>query len=214
MTMRLYSFWRSSAAYRVRIALAVKGVPHEQVATHLGKGAQRDPAFVACNPQGFVPALDEDGFVLGQSLAIIEYLDETHPHPPLLPTAARDRAIVRWMAQAIACDIHPLNNLRVLNYLKGAFGQDQDGVNRWYRHWITEGFTGLEVLARRHSGDGAHLFGSSVSIADVCLVPQLYNARRFDTDLGPFPTLVAIGAALATRADFASAVPEAQPDAE
>ena len=150
----------------------------------------------------------------GDDLLVLVTPQHNHPHPPLLPTAARDRAIVRWMAQAIACDIHPLNNLRVLNYLKGAFGQDQDGVNRWYRHWITEGFTGLEVLARRHSGDGAHLFGSSVSIADVCLVPQLYNARRFDTDLGPFPTLVAIGAALATRADFASAVPEAQPDAE
>jgi maleylacetoacetate isomerase len=214
MTTRLYSFWRSSAAFRVRIALAVKGVPHQQVATHLGRGAQRDPDYVARNPQGFVPALEEDGFVLGQSLAIIEYLDETHPHPPLLPTGARDRAVVRSMAQSIACDIHPLNNLRVLNYLKGPLGQDQDGVNRWYRHWISEGFTGLEVLARRHSGDGAHLFATSVSIADVCLVPQLYNARRFDTDLSPFPTLVAIGAALAARPDFASAAPEAQPDAE
>jgi maleylacetoacetate isomerase len=214
MTRRLYSFWRSSAAYRVRIALAVKGVPHEQVATHLGKGAQHDPAFVARNPQGFVPALDEDGFVLGQSMAIIEYLDETHPQPPLLPSGARDRAVVRSMAQSIACDIHPLNNLRVLNYLKGPLGQDQDGVNRWYRHWITEGFAGLEVLARRHSGDGAHLFGTAVSLADVLLVPQLYNARRFDTDLSAFPTLVSIGAALAARPDFASAVPEAQPDAE
>jgi maleylacetoacetate isomerase len=210
----LYSFWRSSAAYRVRIALAVKGVAYEQVATHLGKGAQRDPAYVARNPQGFVPALAEDGFVLGQSMAIIEYLDETHPHPPLLPAAPRDRAVARSMAQSIACDIHPLNNLRVLNYLKGPLGQDQDGVNRWYRHWITEGFTGLEVLARRHSGDGAHLFGTSVTLADVLLVPQLYNARRFDTDLGAFPTLVAIGAALAVRADFASAAPEVQPDAE
>ena len=214
MTTRLYTFWRSSAAYRVRIALAVKGVPYEQVATHLGQGAQRSPGFVAQNPQGFVPALAEDGFVLGQSMAIIEYLDETHPEPPLLPAGARDRAIVRSMAQSIACDIHPLNNLRVLNYLKGFLHQDQDGVSRWYRHWITEGFAGLEVLARRHSGDGQHLFGARASLADVCLVPQLYNARRFDTDLTPFPTLVTIGAALAARPAFAAAAPEVQPDAE
>ena len=214
MTLRLFSFWRSSAAYRVRIALAVKGLRYEQVATHLGRGAQRAADFVGRNPQGFVPALDEDGFVLGESLAIIEYLDETQPEPPLLPAGSRDRAVVRSMAQFIACDIHPLNNLRVLNYLKGPLGQDQDSVNRWYRHWIGEGFAGLEVLARRHSGDGAHLFGASVTLADVCLVPQLYNARRFDTDLTPFPTLVAIGAALAARPAFAAAAPEAQPDAE
>ena len=214
MPTRLYTFWRSSAAYRVRIALALKGIAYAPVATHLGRGEQSTADFTAANPQGFVPALDEDGFVLGQSMAIIEYLDETHPHPPLLPAAPRDRAVVRSMAQSIACDIHPLNNLRVLNYLKGPLGQDQDGVNRWYRHWITEGFAGLEVLARRQSGDGAHLFGTSVTLADVLLVPQLYNARRFDTDLGDFPTLVAIGAALAARPDFASAAPEVQPDAE
>ena len=213
MTMRLYSFWRSSAAYRVRIALALKGVAHTQVATHLGRAEQQAPAYIARNPQGLVPALDEDGFVLGQSLAIIEYLDETHPQPPLLPGGARERAVVRSLAQAIACDNHPLNNLRVLNYLKGPLAQDTDGVNRWYRHWIAAGFTGLEVLAQRHSGDGAHLFGASVTLADVCLVPQLYNARRFDCDLAPFPTLVAIGAALAALPAFAAAAPELQPDA-
>jgi maleylacetoacetate isomerase len=214
MTTRLYSFWRSSAAFRVRIALQLKGVPHEQVATHLGRGDQRRSGYVEQNPQGFVPALDEDGFVLGQSLAIIEYLDETHPTPPLLPEGARPRAIVRSLAQSIACDIHPLNNLRVLQYLRGPLAQDADGVNQWYRHWIATGFEGLEVLARRHSGDGQHLYGDQVTLADVCLVPQLYNARRFECDLQPFPMLVSIGNALAEIPAFAAAAPEAQPDAE
>lgn len=214
MAMRLYTFWRSSAAFRVRIALALKGVAHQQVATHLGRAEQRAAGYVADNPQGLVPALDEDGFVLGQSLAIIEYLDETHPEPPLLPGDARGRAIVRSLAQAIACDIHPLNNLRVLNYLKGPLGQDQDGVDRWYRHWIATGFEALETLSQRYSADGAHLYGDQVTLADVCLVPQLYNARRFQCDLAPFPTLTAIGEKLARLPAFASAAPEAQPDAE
>ena len=214
MTPRLYTFWRSSAAYRVRIALALKGIAHEQVATHLGRGEQGGAEYSARNPQALVPALQEDGFVLGQSLAIIEYLDETHPLPPLLPSDARGRAVVRSMAQSIACDIHPLNNLRVLNYLKGPLAQDQDGVNRWYRHWIGTGFVGLEALARRHSGDGEHLYGATVTLADVLLVPQLYNARRFQCDLAQFPTLTAIGAALAGQSAFAAAAPEAQPDAE
>jgi maleylacetoacetate isomerase len=214
MSTRLYSFWRSSAAYRVRIALQLKGVGHEQVATHLGRGDQRRSSYIDHNPQGFVPALEEDDFVLGQSLAIIEYLDETHPDPPLLPAGARPRAIVRSLAQSIACDIHPLNNLRVLQYLRGPLGQETEGVERWYRHWIAAGFEGLEVLARRHSGDGEHLYGNGVTLADLCLVPQLYNARRFQCDLQPYPMLVSIGQALARLPAFAAAAPEAQPDAE
>jgi len=214
VTTRLYTFWRSSAAYRVRIALALKGIAHEQVPTHLGRDEQRGAQYLDRNPQGLVPALDEDGFVLGESMAIIEYLDETHPAPPLLPADARGRAIVRSMAQSIACDIHPLNNLRVLNYLKGPLGQDQEGVNRWYRHWIAAGFEGLEMLAQRYSADGAHLYGDRVTLADVLLVPQLYNARRFQCDLGGFPALTAIGDGLARLPAFAAAAPEVQPDAE
>jgi maleylacetoacetate isomerase/maleylpyruvate isomerase len=212
--VRLYTVWRSSAAYRVRIALNLKGLSYESVPQQFGRGDHRTPAYLGLNPQGLVPAIDDHGFVLGQSLAIIEYLDERYPAPALLPGDPQARAMVRSLAQAVACDIHPLNNLRVLNYLKGPLGQDQDGVNRWYRHWIAAGFEGLEMLARRHSGDGAHLYGRSVTIADVCLVPQLYNARRFQCDLAPYPTLTAIGAALSASDAFDRARPEAQPDAE
>lgn len=210
--MRLHSYWRSSAAYRVRIALHWKGLPFETVSTHLGKGEQRGEEFLAVNPQGLVPALEDGAHILAQSLAIIEYLDETHPAPPLLPRDPVTRARVRSLALAIACDIHPLNNLRVLNYLKGPLAQPRPAVDAWYAHWVGEGFRGLERLARRH-GDGAHLHGSSVTLADVCLVPQLYNARRFEVDLTPFPTLVAIGRALEALPAFAAARPDAQPDA-
>ena len=212
--MRLYTFWRSSAAFRARIALNLKGLRYESVAKRLVRDEHRAAEFLRLNPQGLIPALEDDGFVLGQSLGIIEYLDETHPEPPLLPPDARGRAVVRSLAQAIACDIHPLNNLRVLNYLKGPLGQDAAGVERWYQHWIAAGFAGLEELARRHSGDGRHLYGGSVTLADVCLVPQLYNARRFHCELAPYPTLTAIGAALEALPAFAAARPEAQPDAD
>jgi len=212
--MKLYTFWRSSAAFRARIALNVKGIRYESVAKLFSRNEHRAPEYLTLNPQGLIPALEDDGFVIGQSLAIIEYLDETHREPPLLPADARGRAVVRSMAQGIACDIHPLNNLRVLKYLKGPLGQDSAGVDRWYHHWIREGFTGLEELARRHSADGAHLYGSTVTMADVCLVPQLYNARRFRCDLAPFPTLTGIAAALEALPAFAAARPEVQPDAD
>ncbi len=211
--MRLYTYFRSSAAYRVRIALGLKGIACESVAVDLRPGAHRRPDYLALNPQGLVPALEDGGAAIGQSLAIIEYLEETHPQPPLLPRAAADRARVRSMALAIACDMHPLNNLRVLNYLRSPLGHDEDAVDTWYRHWIAEGFRGLEEEARRASGDGHHMFGTAVTLADVCLVPQMFNARRFKCNVEPFPTLRAICAHLEALPAFARAAPAAQPDA-
>jgi len=212
--MKLYTFFRSSAAYRVRIALNLKGKPYESAAKALRTGEHRRADYLDKNPQGLVPALEHDGVVLSQSLAIIEYLDEKFPQPPLLPADPVARAQVRAMAQNIACDIHPLNNLRVLNYLRKELGQDDAGVNRWYAHWIAEGLRGLEELARRHTGDGAHCFGKQVTLADVTLVPQIYNARRFECDLAPYPTLVKIADSLDALPAFAAARPEVQPDAQ
>lgn len=212
MTLKLYSYFRSSAAYRVRIALNFKGLAYDTVPRSLLKPQDWTQEYLQVNPQGLLPALEDDGAVISQSLAIIEYLEECHPRPALLPTDALARAQVRSMALAIACDIHPLNNLRVLKHLK-ALGQDEDGVADWYRHWITAGFAGLEAQAQEHSSARRHCFGDSVSLADLCLAPQLYNARRFKTDLSAFPTLVAIGEHLETLPAFAAARPEAQPDA-
>ena len=212
--MKLHTFWRSSAAYRVRIALGWKGLPYDSLSRHLGRGEQSAPEFTTLNPHGLVPFLEDGEFALGQSLAIIEYLDETHPEPPLLPSSAQERAQVRATALAIACDIHPLNNLRVLQYLRSQLGQDTAGVETWYRHWIATGFRGLEAMALRQSLSGRCLYGDTVTLADVCLVPQMYNARRFQTDLSSFPTLVAIDAALRDLPAFVGAAPEVQPDAE
>ncbi len=211
--MKLYTYFRSSAAYRVRIALNLKGIAYDAAPIDLRPGAHRQPDYLALNPQGLIPALEEAGSVIGQSLAIIEYLEETHPRPPLLPRSPLDRARVRSMALAIACDMHPLNNLRVLNYLRAPLGQDEAAVDAWYRHWIAEGFRGLEEEAKRWSGDGRHLFGDGVTVADVFLVPQMFNARRFHCDLEAFPTLRAICAHLETRPEFVRAAPDVQPDA-
>ena len=211
--MKLYTYFRSSAAYRVRIALNLKGLAYEAVPVDLRPGAHRQPDYLARNPQGLIPALEDGGEVLGQSLAIIEYLEETHPQPPLLPRPALERARVRSFALAIACDIHPLNNLRVLNYLRSPLGQEEAAVDTWYRHWIAEGFHALEAQAQRQRGDGRHLFGSEVTLADVCLVPQMFNARRFKCNLEPFPTLRSVCAHLEALAPFADAAPGAQPDA-
>ncbi len=214
--MKLYGYFRSSAAYRVRIALNHKGIPHGTVPVHLTRdgGQQRSESYLELNPQGLVPALVNDGEVFGQSLAIIEYLEETHPEPPLLPQDFAGRARVRAMALAIACDIHPLNNLRVLNYLRGPLGHPDGPVAEWVRHWIGEGFRALEELARRHGDGRRFLYGDGVTLADVCLVPQMYNARRYYCDLSPYPALVAIDAHLLSLPAFATARPEAQPDAE
>jgi len=210
--MRLYSFFRSSAAFRVRIALNLKGVDYETVAVHLPSNAHRLPEFRAVNPQATIPTLDDDGTILWQSLAIIEYLDARFPEPPLLPLEPVARARVQALAQLIACEIHPLNNLRVLRYLRTELALDEAAVNKWYSHWVAEAFGPLETLVASFSG-GRYCFAESLSLADVCLVPQMYNARRFACDLTPYPTLVQIADGLQREPAFARAAPERQPDA-
>jgi maleylacetoacetate isomerase len=213
--MKLYNYFRSSAAYRTRIAFNLKGIQPDTVEVDLRATAndQQKPDYRAINPQALVPALTVGDTTIAQSLAIIEYLDETHPDPPLMPRSPVNRARVRAMALAIACDMHPLNNLRVLNYLRSPLGQDEETVNAWYRHWIGVGFSGLEQEARRATGDGRHMFGQSVTVADIYLVPQMFNARRFKCDLEPYPTLRAISAHLESLPAFAKAAPKAQPTA-
>ncbi|MBX9589327.1 MAG: maleylacetoacetate isomerase [Hyphomonadaceae bacterium] len=211
--MKLYSYYRSSAAYRCRIALNLKGLAHETAFVHLIKdgGQHTQPAYRALNPQAMVPTLQHDGRVITQSLAIIEYLEEIYPEPPLLPGDAAARAKIRAFALAIACDIHPVNNLRILNYLKGPLQQDQAAADAWYRHWIKEGLEACEKLLPPAAGRFA--FGDRPTLADTCLIPQLYNARRFNCDLSSVPRLVAIDAACLALPAFADAAPEAQPDA-
>ena len=208
--MILHDFWRSSAAYRTRIALNLKGLDYQQFARDLPTGGQRSAEYLALNPQGLVPALQVDEGVLTQSLAIIEYLEEAHPEPPLLPRTAFAKAEVRAMALSVACDIHPINNLRVLNYLRSEFAADEATVTRWVRHWIDAGFAALEAQVRQHSAAGRCCFGDTVTLADICLVPQMYNARRFGCDLSPYPTLVSIDAHCAALEAFRRATPEAQ----
>ena len=213
--MKLYNYFRSSAAYRTRIAFNLKGIQPDTVEVDLRAPVndQQKPGYRSINPQALVPALTVEDTTIAQSLAIIEYLDETYPDPPLMPRSPVNRARVRAMALAIACDMHPLNNLRVLNYLRSPLGQDEETVNAWYRHWIAVGFSGLEQEARRATGDGRHMFGQSVTVADIYLVPQMFNARRFKCDLDPYPTLCAISAHLESLPAFAKAAPEAQPKA-
>jgi maleylacetoacetate isomerase len=213
--MKLYTYYRSTAAFRVRIALNIKGVPYESISLHLRAGQHHTNEYRKINPQGLIPALDDDGVIVSQSLAIIEYLDEKFPEPALLPTAAADRAHVRSMALSVAADMHPLNNLRVLNFLRKPLGHDEDTVNEtWYRQWIAWGFRGLEAQAKQFSGDGKHMFGTSVTMADVLIVPQMYNATRFHCDVTSYPTLRGICAHLESLPPFIKAAPEVQPDAE
>jgi maleylpyruvate isomerase len=213
--MKLYDYFRSSAAYRVRIALNLKGLAPERAFVHLRRGAQRADDYLAVNPLGLVPSLvADDGVVLTQSLAIIEWLDETHLQPPLLPPDAAGRARVRALALEIACDIHPINNLRVLNYLTGTLGATEAQKNGWYRYWCDVGFEALETQLAREKSTGAFCHGGSPTIADICLVPQLANARRVELDLSLYPTLLRIEAACNALPAFAAAAPARQPDAE
>jgi len=208
----LHGYWRSSAAYRVRIALGLKGIAYEQVAHDLRTGAQGDPAYRAIAPHGLVPALEADGRVLIESPAILEWLEARWPDPPLLPASPDDAAIVRAMAALIACDIHPVNNLRILNALRSDFGASDEQVRAWVERWTVAGFTALETLIERHGG--TYAFGDSVTFADCYLVPQVYNARRFGIDLAPFPHLAAAADSAALLPAFAAAAPENQPDAD
>jgi len=212
--VKLYGYFRSSATYRARIALNLKGIAWEPVLIDLRAptSAQNTPQFRALNPSGLIPVLIDGAQAITQSLAIIEYLEETHPEPRLLPHAPLERARVRALALAIACDIHPLNNLRVLNYLRGPLGHDDAPVNAWYAHWIAAGFAALEQEAQRLSGDGRYLYCTAVTLADVCLVPQMANAHRFNCDVTAYPTLRSICAHLETLPAFARAAPQAQPE--
>ena len=212
--MRLYDYFRSSAAYRVRIVLNLKGLKAERIYIHLAKGEQHGEAYKAVNPQGLLPVLvDDDGTTVSQSLAIIEYLDDIHPNPRLLPADTPGRARVRSLAYQIACEIHPLNNLRVLKYLTGEMGLSEEQKLTWYRHWIATGFEALEksLAASPETGDFCH--GNQPGLADVCLVPQVFNARRFECDLSAYPTITRIADHCNTIDAFAAAAPARQPDA-
>ncbi|HMM66294.1 MAG TPA: maleylacetoacetate isomerase [Dokdonella sp.] len=215
-TIKLYSYWRSSAAYRVRIALNLKQLDYELVPVHLvnNGGEQHSAAYRELNPQGSVPILLDGARVFRQSMAIIEYLEEAYPGTfPLLPSTARERARVRALAQIVACDIHPLNNLRVMKFLEKEFSSPHVERERWTRHWIVEGFTALEAMLSDNASTGLCCDGDSPSLADICLVPQVYNARRFDVDLSPYPTITRIEQFCLEMAEFSEARPENQPDA-
>ena len=214
--MKLYTFFRSSASYRVRIALNLKGLKYEQAPIHLrrGGGEQLSATYKAINPQALVPALEDDGKILTQSLAIIEYLEERYPQPPLLPHDPADKALVRSMALVIACEVHPIQNLRVLQYVKREYNQSDDQVNRWAQHWINLGLAALEQMIVTQPRRGKFCFGDKPTLADICLVPQLGNARRYGCDLSPYPAIIEIEKNCMALTAFADAAPEKQPDAE
>jgi maleylpyruvate isomerase len=210
--LRLHNYWRSTASYRVRIALALKGLAFDHVTHDLRAGDQGEPAYREVSPQGLVPALDVGAAVLTQSLAIIEWLEERHPQPPLLPARSVDRAIVRTMAGIVACDIHPLNNLRVLQALRSDFAASPEQIDAWIARWITDGFVGLEAMVSRYGG--AFSFGDTPTLADCCLTPQVYSAERFKVDLEPFPRLCGVVDCARALVPFAAAHPDRQPDAD
>jgi maleylacetoacetate isomerase len=211
--MKLHTFFHSSASYRVRIALNWKGLAHEQAFVSLPKAEHTAPSFKALNPAGLVPALEDGGHVLSQSLAIIEYLDEAHPGPKLMPADPFERAYVRAFSQLVACEVHPLNNLRTLNYLRATYKLDQEGVNAWYRHWIADGFAMMEGFLAKEGRSGRYCLGDQVTMADCCLVPQVFNAQRYKCDLGPYPTVMRINEECCKLDAFAAAHPLKQPDA-
>lgn len=211
--MKLYDYWRSSASYRVRIGLNLKGLPYEHICVHLVKdgGQQHQPEYKQKNPQGFVPTLElDDGRLLTQSIAILEYLDETHADPAFLPKTPEERAHVRSLAHIISSDIHPVNNLRILKYLTGKLGVADEAKSAWYRHWIREGFQALESRL----GNDTFCYGDQPGLADICLVPQVYNAYRFKVDMTPFPKIARINDTCLAIDAFQKAAPENQPDAE
>ena len=211
--MKLYNYFRSSASFRVRIALALKGLPYDYVSVHLAKGAHKLPAYTGLAADGLVPLLDDAGAHLSQSMAIIEYIDETHPAPALLPADPLGRARVRALAQSIACEIHPINNLRVLNYLTGSLGVSEEQKNTWYRHWCRDGLLSFErQLAQQRTG--AFCFGDTPTLADCCLVPQIFNARRFNTPLEGLPNTLAAFDACMQHEAFLQAQPTNCPDFE
>ena len=212
--MKLYSFFRSSAAFRVRIALNLKKIAYETVAIHLRRGDQSKPDYRGVNPQGLVPTLEDGGRKLIQSLAIIEYLDEVHPEPPLLPKDPADRVRVRGLAEIVACDIHPINNLRVLRYLIHELGHDEAAIAKWYNHWIAAGFEALEPLLAGDTRTGAFCHGNAPGLADIALVPQVVNAERYQLDLKPYPTIVRIFENCMRLEPFIAAHPNNQPDYE
>jgi maleylacetoacetate isomerase len=212
--MKFYGYFRSSAAYRCRIAFNLKGVQPTFEPVHLRRGEQRSAVFLALNPHGLVPALAVDDRLLTQSLAIIEWLDETHPQPPFLPADAFGRAEVRALALAVACDIHPLQNLRVLSYLRTELGQDQPGVDRWCRTWIETGLTAFEAALAKTGMTQAFCFGDQPGLADICLAPQVFSAARFGCDIGRLPNIQRIMQACDAHPAFAAAHPARQPDAE
>jgi maleylacetoacetate isomerase/maleylpyruvate isomerase len=211
--VKLYTYFRSSAAFRVRIALNLKGLAYDPVVIHLAKGEHRKPEYANAYPQALLPTLIDDGAALSQSLAIIEYLDEKHPRPPLLPKDAVGRARVRSLSLLVACEIHPLNNLRTLQYLKRELGQNEAQINTWYRHWVADGLLKLEAdLCKAETRNFCH--GDSPTMADCCLVPQIFNAKRYNSDLAPYPTVMRIFDACMKLEAFERAQPSKQPDAE
>jgi maleylacetoacetate isomerase len=212
--MKLYSFFRSSAAFRVRIALNLKKLPYEAVFIHLRRNDQARPDYRAVNPQGLVPTLEDNGELLIQSLAIVEYLDETYPEPPFLPARAAERARVRALAQIVACDIHPINNLRVLRYLKRPLGHDDAAIAEWYNHWIAAGFAALEQLLAASSHTGRFCHGDAPGLADIAVVPQVVNAERYRLDMAPYPTIRRIFENCMALEAFTAAHPSRQPDRE